>query len=160
MKYTTKHLGQNIVTKWLLYCQIGFSIDNGWWCSSTQAACLPSESSYLPATSTEERCFTSGWGTSSSGILGLGSGFCLGHGLPGGQVGSLCLGQCSPGLHGWSNPLGWAYAKAKRLKKIHFIVCSTTTSKTDLNQWKSLIFYRMCVLVFFRAISNFRKSPS
>ena len=33
-----------------------------------QAACLPSVS-YLPAESTEERCFTSGWGTLSSGKL-------------------------------------------------------------------------------------------
>ena len=32
------------------------------------SACLPS-SSYLPANSTEERCFTSGWGTLSSGML-------------------------------------------------------------------------------------------
>ena len=32
------------------------------------AACLPSPS-YLPATSTEERCFTSGWGSLSSGML-------------------------------------------------------------------------------------------
>merc|ERR1719361_914324 len=31
-----------------------------------QAACLPS-ASYLPANSTEDRCFTSGWGTLSSG---------------------------------------------------------------------------------------------
>merc|ERR1712088_183202 len=31
-----------------------------------QAACLPS-ASYLPADSTEDRCFTSGWGTLSSG---------------------------------------------------------------------------------------------
>ena len=31
-----------------------------------QAACLPSVS-YLPAESTEERCFTSGWGSLSSG---------------------------------------------------------------------------------------------
>merc|ERR1719219_777732 len=33
---------------------------------NVQAACLPS-ASYLPATSTKERCFTSGWGTLSSG---------------------------------------------------------------------------------------------
>ena len=33
-----------------------------------QAACLPS-ASYLPATSTEDRCFTSGWGTLSSGMM-------------------------------------------------------------------------------------------
>ena len=32
------------------------------------AACLPSPS-YLPANSTEERCFTSGWGSLSSGML-------------------------------------------------------------------------------------------
>ena len=31
-----------------------------------QAACLPSVS-YLPVNSTEERCFTSGWGSLSSG---------------------------------------------------------------------------------------------
>merc|ERR1719158_1936634 len=32
-----------------------------------QAACLPSSSSYLSVESTEARCFTSGWGTLSSG---------------------------------------------------------------------------------------------
>jgi len=32
-----------------------------------QAACLPSSASYLSAQSTEARCFTSGWGTLSSG---------------------------------------------------------------------------------------------
>merc|ERR1711881_376343 len=32
-----------------------------------QAACLPSSSAYLGVSSTEERCFTSGWGTLSSG---------------------------------------------------------------------------------------------
>merc|ERR1719219_308113 len=32
-----------------------------------QAACLPSSASYLSAESTEARCFTSGWGTLSSG---------------------------------------------------------------------------------------------
>ena len=30
-------------------------------------ACLPSTAGYLSATSTEENCFTSGWGTLSSG---------------------------------------------------------------------------------------------
>jgi trypsin len=34
---------------------------------NVQAACLPSSASYLPTTSTEARCFTSGWGTLSSG---------------------------------------------------------------------------------------------
>ena len=34
---------------------------------NVQAACLPS-TSYLPVTSTEDRCFTSGWGTLSQGI--------------------------------------------------------------------------------------------
>ena len=28
-----------------------------------QPACLPSSALYLPADSTEEKCFTSGWGT-------------------------------------------------------------------------------------------------
>jgi len=32
-----------------------------------QPACLPSSSTYLDVSSTEERCFTSGWGTLSSG---------------------------------------------------------------------------------------------
>ena len=35
-----------------------------------QAACLPSSSGYLPVTATEEQCWTSGWGTLSSGTLG------------------------------------------------------------------------------------------
>ena len=32
-----------------------------------QAACLPSDSSYLGLSETEEQCWTSGWGTLSSG---------------------------------------------------------------------------------------------
>ena len=32
-------------------------------------ACLPSSSAYLGVSSTEERCFTSGWGTLSFGIF-------------------------------------------------------------------------------------------
>ena len=32
-----------------------------------QVACLPSSSLYLPADSTEEKCFTSGWGTLTQG---------------------------------------------------------------------------------------------
>ena len=32
-------------------------------------ACLPSSSTYLDVSSTEERCFTSGWGTLSSGFF-------------------------------------------------------------------------------------------
>ena len=35
--------------------------------SDVQAACLPSSSEYLSLSSTEDRCFTSGWGTLSSG---------------------------------------------------------------------------------------------
>ena len=31
-------------------------------------ACLPSSSSYLDTSSSEDRCFTSGWGTLSSGL--------------------------------------------------------------------------------------------
>ena len=34
---------------------------------NVQAACLPSSASYMPANSTEERCFTSGWGSLSKG---------------------------------------------------------------------------------------------
>ena len=37
--------------------------------SDVQAACLPSSAGYLSTSSTEERCFTSGWGTLSQGIL-------------------------------------------------------------------------------------------
>ena len=37
--------------------------------SDVQAACLPSSAGYLSISSTEERCFTSGWGTLSQGIL-------------------------------------------------------------------------------------------
>ena len=36
--------------------------------SDVQAACLPSSSEYLSTSSTEDRCFTSGWGTLSSGL--------------------------------------------------------------------------------------------
>ena len=36
--------------------------------SDVQAACLPSSSEYLSSSSTEDRCFTSGWGTLSSGL--------------------------------------------------------------------------------------------
>ena len=32
-------------------------------------ACLPTSSDYLDVSSTEEECFTSGWGTLSSGIF-------------------------------------------------------------------------------------------
>merc|ERR1719211_397131 len=35
--------------------------------SDVQAACLPSSAGYLSTSSAEERCFTSGWGTLSSG---------------------------------------------------------------------------------------------
>merc|ERR1712127_159197 len=35
--------------------------------SDVQPACLPSSAAYLDVSSTEERCFTSGWGTLSSG---------------------------------------------------------------------------------------------
>merc|ERR1719412_3551049 len=35
--------------------------------SDVQAACLPSSAGYLSTSSTEERCFTSGWGTLSQG---------------------------------------------------------------------------------------------
>ena len=35
---------------------------------NVQPACLPSSSSYLDVLSTEDRCFTSGWGTLSSGL--------------------------------------------------------------------------------------------
>jgi len=35
--------------------------------ADVQPACLPSSASYLGVSSTEERCFTSGWGTLSSG---------------------------------------------------------------------------------------------
>merc|ERR1719510_109523 len=35
--------------------------------SNVQPACLPSSTEYLSTTATEERCFTSGWGTLSSG---------------------------------------------------------------------------------------------
>merc|ERR1719361_2516958 len=35
--------------------------------SDVQAACLPSSAEYLSTSSAEERCFTSGWGTLSSG---------------------------------------------------------------------------------------------
>ena len=41
---------------------------------NVQAACLPSVS-YLPVDSTEERCFTSGWGTLSSGMQSKGNVF-------------------------------------------------------------------------------------
>jgi hypothetical protein len=34
-----------------------------------QPACLPSSKNYLGSNSTEERCFTSGWGTLQSGKL-------------------------------------------------------------------------------------------
>ena len=37
--------------------------------ADVQPACLPSSASYLDTSSTEERCFTSGWGTLSSGEL-------------------------------------------------------------------------------------------
>ena len=33
-----------------------------------QAACLPSSSQYLDKSSTEKRCFTSGWGSRSQGL--------------------------------------------------------------------------------------------
>ena len=36
--------------------------------SDVQAACLPSSSEYLSLSSTEDRCFTSGWGSLSSGL--------------------------------------------------------------------------------------------
>ena len=35
-----------------------------------QAACLPSSASYLPANSTEDKCFTSGWGSLGPGNRG------------------------------------------------------------------------------------------
>ena len=35
--------------------------------ADVQPACLPSSAAYLPVSSTEERCFTSGWGTLASG---------------------------------------------------------------------------------------------
>ena len=37
--------------------------------ADVQPACLPSSASYLDTSSTEERCFTSGWGTLSFGEL-------------------------------------------------------------------------------------------
>ena len=41
-----------------------------------QPACLPSSTSYLDVSSTEERCFTSGWGTLSSGLCYLQNCYC------------------------------------------------------------------------------------
>ena len=35
---------------------------------NVKPACLPSSSDYLDVSSTEERCFTSGWGTLESGL--------------------------------------------------------------------------------------------
>ena len=36
--------------------------------SNVQAACLPTSGSYFSTSFSEERCFTSGWGTLSSGL--------------------------------------------------------------------------------------------
>ena len=36
--------------------------------TTVQQACLP-PASYLPPTSTQKRCFTSGWGTLSQGMI-------------------------------------------------------------------------------------------
>ena len=36
--------------------------------SDVQAACLPSSTAYLSTSSTEDRCFSSGWGWTSLGL--------------------------------------------------------------------------------------------